>query len=164
MHSWYLDIFRELVESNVRFVVAGGVALNLLGVPRFTADLDLIVALDERNVLTFTDCMTRLGFIPRVPVQAKDFAVAENRERWRREKNMRVFSFTKPNNPLEVVDVFVYEPMPFEEMWERREAIPIENFSLPVVSVDHLIALKKEAGRLQDLSDIEALEKVKGEL
>lgn len=164
MHSWYLDTFRELVQADVKFVVVGGVAINLLGAPRFTADLDLVVALDEPNVLKFADCMTRLGFVPKVPVKARDFAVAENRERWRNEKNMRVFSFTKPDNLLEVVDIFVYEPIPFADMWDKRELIPIEEVIVPVVSIDHLIALKEEAYRLQDVSDIEALEKIKGEI
>jgi len=42
----YEDLFRKLEEEQVRYVVAGGVAMVLHGVIRFTADLDLIV---DRN-------------------------------------------------------------------------------------------------------------------
>ncbi len=40
-------VFRALNGRGVRYV-AGGIALNLHGVPRATADLDIAVALDEQ--------------------------------------------------------------------------------------------------------------------
>ncbi|MFH0800399.1 MAG: hypothetical protein V2A66_09510 [Pseudomonadota bacterium] len=164
MRSWYMDVFSELAANDVKFVVAGGIAVNLLGVPRFTADLDLIVALERENVVKFAQCMTRLGFKPKVPVPAEAFADPENRKRWIAEKNMRVFSFQKPDLPYEVVDVFVNEPIPFADMWRDKETITLDNITIPIVSIDHLIQLKREAMRLQDMSDIEALEKLKEEL
>ncbi len=164
MQSWYMEVFRELSTADVRFVVAGGIAVNLLGVPRFTADLDLVVALEKENVVKFVQCMIRLGLKPKVPVPPEAFADSENRKRWIEEKNMRVFSFQKPDRPYEVVDVFVKEPIPFDEMWHDRERILLDNVEIPVVSIDHLIALKREAMRLQDISDIEALERLKEEL
>lgn len=164
MRSWYMDVFRELATEEVKFVVAGGIAVNLLGVPRFTADMDLIVALELENVVKFTRCMTRLGFKPKVPVPAEAFADPENRRRWIAEKHMRVFSFQKPDLPYEVVDVFVDEPIPFAEIWRDRESVDLDDITIPVASIDHLIRLKREAMRLQDVSDIEALEKLKEEL
>lgn len=38
----YEDLFRRLEQEQVRYVVAGGVAMVLHGVVRFSADLDLI--------------------------------------------------------------------------------------------------------------------------
>lgn len=159
-----MDVFREISTADVRFVVAGGIAVNLLGVPRFTADLDLIVALERENVTKFAQCMTRLGFRPKVPVPAEAFADPKNRERWVEEKNMQVFSFQHPDRPYEVVDVFVREPIPFSELWRDRETIGLDNVKIYVASIDHLIQLKREAMRQQDISDIEALEKLKEEL
>ncbi len=160
MRNWYIEIFRALVEEDIRFVVAGGIAVNLLGVPRFTADLDLIVALDERNVNKFVRCMADMGYKPKVPVPAEAFADQGNREKWVREKNMRVFSFIQPNRPYELIDVFVKEPIPFSEMWREKENIRIENIEVPVVSIEHLLQLKQAAGREQDLSDIDALQRL----
>ena len=164
MRPWYLDIFEALAADGVEYVVAGGIAVNLHGVPRFTADLDLIIALDQRNALRFVACMTRLGFRPKVPVSPEAFADERNRRRWIDEKNMRVFSFIRPDKPLELVDVFVDEPIPFEELWGKREEIHMAGTDVPIASIDHLIALKQAAGRSQDRSDIEALEKLKEEL
>lgn len=164
MRSWYMDVFRELVNSDIKFVIAGGIAVNLLGVPRFTADLDLIVALDKDNVLKFVKSMTRLGFKPKVPVQPEALADPASRKLWIEEKNMRVFSFQKPDCPYEIVDVFVNEPILFSEIWDNRENVLIENIAIPVISINHLIRLKQEASRLQDISDIEALERLKEEI
>jgi len=164
MRYWFTEIFRELAKKDVKYVIVGGIAVNLLGVPRFTADLDIVVALDEKNVLKFAKCMSRLGFKPKVSVTTEMFADPKNRELWVKEKNMIVFSFWRPERPYEVIDVFVKEPMPFDDLWSKREKVAIENIKIPVISLGHLVQLKKQAGRLQDLSDIEALKKLSKEL
>ncbi len=164
MRYWYFEIFRELAKHDIKFIVVGGIAVNLLGVPRFTADLDLIVALEKKNVLKFAKSMTKLGYKPKVPVKAEDFADHKNRAKWIKEKNMIVFSFWKPDHPYEVIDVFVKEPLPFSQLWRSREKIKLDNTIIPVISLEYLIKLKKEANRKQDVSDIEALNKLKKEL
>lgn len=163
MTPWFNEVFNALIKNDVRFVIAGGVALNLLGVPRFTADIDLIVELEKENILRLAECMTKLGFKPKVPVKPEAFADPKNRAEWIEKKNMRVFSFQHPSRPYEVVDIFVQEPIPFDQLWEKREIVPFGNVSLPVIAIEHLIQLKKNAGRLQDISDIEALERLKEE-
>ena len=164
MRYWYIELFRELLKNDIKFIVAGGIAVNLLGVPRFTADLDLIVALDRKNILKFIKCMKKLCYVPKIPVKAEAFADEENRDKWIKEKNMRVFSFRQLDRPYEVLDIFVKEPFPFVELWREKENIQLENITVPVVSIDHLIRLKKGANRLQDLSDVDALKKLKREL
>lgn len=164
MRYWFAEIFRELAKEDVKYVIVGGIAVNLLGVPRFTADLDLIVALEQRNVQKFAKCMTKLGFKPKVPVTAEMFADPKNRECWIKEKNMIGFSFWRPDRPYEVIDVFVKEPIPFKELWSKREKVSLENIKIPVISIGHLVQLKKQAGRLQDVSDVEALKKLSKEL
>jgi len=164
MRYWYIELFRELSKRDIKFVVAGGIALNLLGVPRFTADLDLILALDQKNIQKFIKCMTKLNYSPKAPVKAADFANDKNRDMWFKEKNMRVFCFMRLNRPYEIVDVFIKEPVPFAELWKERENIRLENTKIPVISIRHLIKLKKNASRLQDLSDVDALKKLIKEL
>jgi hypothetical protein len=45
-----LGLFAALGQAQARYLVVGGVAVVLHGHPRFTADLDLVVALDPDNV------------------------------------------------------------------------------------------------------------------
>src|SRR3990172_11003928 len=109
----YLDIFRGLQEHGVRYLVVGGLAMNLHGIPRMTADVDLYVDLEKAIANRFLVAVKALGFVPGVPVSAESFADPEARDTWRREKNMLVMGFVNPSRPAIGLDAFVFEPGPF---------------------------------------------------
>ncbi len=155
---FYEDVFRKLREKNIRYAVAGGVALVLHGVVRFTADLDLIVDLEQENLKRFVQIMNELGYRPRVPVRAEDFLDPANRKTWKREKGMEVFSFFDQSRQMSLIDVFIDEKIPFEEIERDMVHVTAKGITIPVVSISHLKRLKKAAGRPQDIADIEALE------
>jgi len=151
-------LFRKLQEKKVDYMVVGGVALVLQGAIRMTADLDLMVALNEHNLTVFIAAMNEMGFKPKVPVPSEAFISAENRESWIQDKGMIVFSFYHPGEMFSLVDVFVCEPIPYCEMRDRRDNKLIDDFSIPVASIQDLIKLKQISGRPQDIEDIKALE------
>lgn len=156
----YKEIFSELERRGIRYLVAGGFAVNFHQVQRATVDLDLIVKLERANVLAFVDLLTGLGFRPRVPVDPKDFADEDKRAEWVREKGMMVFSFVHGQSPLEVIDVFSEEPWPFDELESRQFHVRAFGTTIPVVGKADLIAMKERAGRDKDLFDIAQLRKV----
>lgn len=45
----YLAIFKKLNEKGIRYIVAGGIAVNLYGIPMMTYDVDLILDLEDKN-------------------------------------------------------------------------------------------------------------------
>ena len=45
---FYVELFRRLEEAGVRYLVVGGVAVNLHGVNRLTHDVDLMLAFGLR--------------------------------------------------------------------------------------------------------------------
>ncbi len=151
-------LFRKLQEKEVDYMVVGGVALVLQGAVRMTADLDLMVALEEHNLTVFVEAMNEMGFRPKVPVPSEAFISADNRESWIRDKGMVVFSFYHPGEMFSLVDVFIHEPVPYGEMRVRRDYKLVDDFSIPVASIQDLIRLKSIAGRPQDIEDIKALE------
>ena len=155
---YYENVFRSLQKNKIRYAVAGGVALVLHGVVRFTADLDLIVDLEPENLRRFVQAMTELGCRPRNPVKAEDFLDPAIREGWKREKGMEVFSFVDPAQPMTLIDVFVEEKIPFQEVMQEIIQMTAKGITVPVVSLRHLKRLKQAAGRPQDLADIEAIE------
>lgn len=71
---FYHDALAALDSAGVPFVVVGGVAVNLQGVPRFTADLDVAVALDGAVVGEAARALGALGLRPRLPVSAAELA------------------------------------------------------------------------------------------
>jgi hypothetical protein len=160
---YYERVFRSLEEKGVRYAVAGGVALVLHGVVRFTADLDLLVDLDRKNLECFLSVMRELGYRPRNPVDAEDLLDPAKRQAWKRDKNMQIFSFVDPAKPMSLVDVFLEEPLPFPEISAGIVRMTAKGTTIPVVSVEHLKRLKRLAGRPQDLADIEAIESLEQE-
>jgi hypothetical protein len=101
-----------------------------------------------------------MGFLPRLPVQAMDFADPEIRDRWIQERGMQVFSLYDPANPLRSLDLFVSHPIPFDELWGRSERIALTSSHVRVASIPDLIELKRLAGRPVDADDIAHLEAI----
>ena len=157
----YEEIFEALNCNGVDYVVVGGVALVLHGAVRLTADIDLMVHLEEGNLTKFVKVMKELGYRPKVPVKAEDFISAENRARWINEKNMKVFSFFHLEKAVNLVDVFVEEPLDYTTIRSKAVEIMSGNVSIPIVSIDDLIKLKRISGRPQDIADITALEEIR---
>lgn len=154
-----VKVFRELNRRKIRYLVAGGVAANLYGSPRITKDLDLWVDLEENNLKKLVQVFKKMGFIPRIPVKAEEFISRENRERWLREKGMLAYTFVNPRNPFENVDILFHVPFSFEKAYKRRKIFRSETTPVSTVSPQDLMAMKKSAGRVQDLADIEILKK-----
>ncbi|MEK7084707.1 MAG: hypothetical protein AAB932_05730, partial [Patescibacteria group bacterium] len=67
---------------------------------------------------------------------------------------MIVFSFVDNKPPFEMVDMFVRELIKFKDVYKERAVVRAEGISIPLVSIDHLIRLKKKASRPKDLDDI----------
>lgn len=154
-------LLRDLSAADVRYIVVGGVAVVLHGYLRVTADLDLVIDLDSENLYKAIDVFEREGFQPRPPVPLRAFCDAEERERWRREKNLLVFSLWHPRQAGFEVDLFIEEPFPFDVAYERASLVASGDVTVRVASIDDLVAMKRIAGRAKDAEDIEALLELK---
>jgi predicted nucleotidyltransferase len=156
--SVYEPIFQALNTAGVRYVVVGGLATVLHGYARLTADVDLAVDLAPAEASKVIQTLRAAGFRPQVPVDPKTFADRTTREQWVREKHMRAFSLIDPTNPMRVVDLLLEHVVPFEELWAHSREVSLQATKVRIASIDHLITLKRQAGRPQDLADIEQLE------
>lgn len=153
-----LDLLRALHDADVRAVVVGGVAVVLHGHPRSTADLDLVLDLSSDNVSSALGVLQQQGLRPRLPVPAEQFADPEIRERWQRERHLKVFSLYDPADALREVDLLAEAPVPFPQLWEASQVMMVDDVPIRVASIDHLIAMKRAVGRPQDIADVVALE------
>lgn len=157
-------IARTFADAGVRYLFAGGLAVVAHGYLRFTADVDLILDLEEENLRLALPALAALGYRPRAPVELEDFADERRRQGWIREKGMKVFSLFSDRQPLTEVDIFVECPLDFARAWDRRletEAAP--GIVARFLGLDDLLDLKRRAGRPQDLADIRQLEELSRE-
>lgn len=159
MNQWR-RLLDELATRQIRYVLVGGLAVNLHGVPRLTADLDIVLALDPANATSFISLMKDLGYRPRVAADPRGLADEETRTKWIEEKGMQVFTFWHPQSPFADVDVLISLSVSFEELWAGRSEKRLGETRVQIAGIPHLKVLKRVAGRKQDLADIEALERV----
>lgn len=151
-------IVAALEDAGVRYLVAGGLAVNAHGFLRFTKDVDLVLDMVPENIERAFAALRTLDYRPMVPVAASDFADAVTRERWIKDKNMRVLQFWSDRHRETPVDVFVRDPFDFDNEYVRALVKPLGSINIRFVSIPTLIRMKRAAGRSQDMVDIEHLQ------
>lgn len=157
------EVLRRLNEAGVSYLVAGGLAVVAHGHVRLTQDLDLLLALDDANVARAITVLKALRYRPVVTaVTLDDLADPSKRRSWVEEKNAKVLGLWSEEHRLTPIDVFVDPPVVFADAASRSVRLEIAPGVLaPFVSIEDLLAMKRKAGRPQDLLDIEALERLR---
>lgn len=135
-----------LTDAGVAHALCGGIAVTIHGATRSTKDIDLLVAAEdiERAVDALRDAGWRFRAYP-MTFDAGT-ATARTVHRVSRVVDSRVYTI----DLLEVGDAF-------RAAFDGREPISFGDRSLTVVSREGLMALKRMAGRAQDLADLEKL-------
>ncbi len=151
-------IARALHDAQVPFLVVGGIAVIHHGYGRVTQDVDLVIQLERETILRAFQALAAVGYRPAVPITAEQFADRNMRETWKREKGMKVLKFWSDQHRETPLDVFIDEPFDFSAEYAAaavRESLP--GLPIHIVSLATLLAMKREAGRPQDLADIDEL-------
>lgn len=158
---FYLDLFRALEGGKVRYLIVGGVAVNLHGAERMTMDVDLMLGLDPENLARFLKVARGLQLKPGVlPVTLEQFCDPATVESWVREKHMLAFQLRSPVIDSPSIDILVRPVVPFDEAYRRRARMVLEDVTVSVAAPQDLIALKSGTGRQIDESDIRALQRL----
>ena len=158
---YYFEILEGLYKSKVRYLIAGGLAVNLYGVPRVTQDIDIVIAMDRENVLKITSLLKELGYVPRLPVSPDDLANPDKVKDWIENKNLKAFSFYHKNENYKVIDIVLVHPLDFEKSFKNRTVKRAKDIDIYLASIDDVVKMKEFSGRSQDFSDIEMLNKVR---
>jgi hypothetical protein len=125
-------------------VIIGGVAASVLGIPRFTADVDVVILLSIDRLPDLLLAAADLGFVPRI-ANAELFA-----------RRNRVVLLRHAESGIGV-DVSL-GMLPFEEEVVARSTVhQIGDIELRLPTPEDLIVLKAVAHRRKDLLDIEGV-------
>jgi len=129
------DVFSSLQNHQVEYVVIGGIAAVLHGVPRATFDLDILIEATPENAKRLLEAFldAQLGTAALVTVEellAHEITIFRDRVR---------------------IDVQTSTPgLDFASAYERRVTMSYEGQEFYILSKADLIAAKRAAGRPKD--------------
>ncbi len=147
-------VIRTLDKHRVKYVLVGGYAVALHGAIRGTVDIDIAIALNRATFKRAETALQEIDLESRLPVTAEE--VFSFRKEYVQRRNLKAWSFVNPRNPLDVVDILITEDASKIRTVKKRAFGMI----VKVAAITDLIAIKKKAGRAQDLEDIKALRKL----
>ena len=156
----YEDILREFQKQKVQYIVIGGIAVNLHGALRSTADLDILLEMNEGNLKRFLAALKKNKYRIKQPIDLIQIANEKIREYLVREKNLKAANFYKEGG-FEEVDIVIDAPFTFKEAKKDITWVRSGNARIPLLSIDGLIKMKKKTGRIVDKLDIDALKRIK---
>jgi len=137
------DVFKSFQQHEVRYIVIGGVASVLYGVPRVTFDLDILIEATTENAERLLIALVEAGFGTATLTNAEDVVAHE----------ITVF------NDRVRIDVQTSTPgVSFEDAWLRRKTITYQGQDFYILSKEDLIASKRASGRQVDIEDVRLLE------
>lgn len=156
----YEKILREFQKQDVQYIIVGGIAVNLLGSLRSTADIDIIVEMSNSNLAKIVKILTKYGYRVKQPVDPMGIADTHIRNEWINNKHMKAFNFYKDKG-LKEVDIIIESPVSFNKAIQTVQWIKCDDLYLPVISISNLIKMKKVTGRNVDSLDIDQLNRLK---
>lgn len=149
-------------RSRIKYLIVGGIAVNLYGFQRLTADIDILLSLDEKNLHKMDFLMKKMGYIERLPITIKDLGNAQQVKNWLKEKGMTAFTFVSNTGPELDLDILVENSLKFKTFYHDRTVMTVWGMRVPVIAKSDLIDMKKKANRDKDLIDLKHLLELKG--
>ncbi|OGF68301.1 MAG: hypothetical protein A2Y62_11400, partial [Candidatus Fischerbacteria bacterium RBG_13_37_8] len=117
---YYFDIMKGLYESNVKYLIVGGLSVNLYGVPRVTQDIDIIIAMNKDNIYKTATLLKKLGYHPQLPVDPMNLADPTILQDWILHRNLKAFSFYHKEHSYKVIDIVLAHPLDFEMSFQNK--------------------------------------------
>lgn len=151
------EILRRLVAAGAEFVVIGGLALGANGVVRATKDIDIVVSRDAKNLKVVAEVAVAAGgHVQRgEALLGTPFSIAAELA------NGEQMAIDTELGRLDIVQGLDGVPS-FEELRSRASDAEVLGVKVAVCSVEDLRAMKRAAGRGQDLVDLENLDAAEG--
>jgi len=146
------QLLERLVESEVRFVLVGGLAVNAWGYIRATRDVDLVPDPSAENLERLDRLLKDLGGKVDVDGRLLDAGAIS--------PFLRTGDRTLVVTDLGRVDILQGLPQvpSFTALDDKATDVEMDGLVVRVCSLDHLLAMKRASERPRDRDDLEALE------
>ena len=137
------DVFACFQKHDVKYLIIGGIASVLYGVPRATFDLDVLIEATPYNAQRLLAAMEEAKLGTASMINAEELLSHE----------------TTIFRDYVRIDVQTSTPgLMFDDAWKTREKMEFQGQEFYVISRDNLIISKRAAGRDVDLEDVRLLE------
>lgn len=145
MNQDFVDLLRAFSNDRVEHLVVGAHALAVHGAIRATQDLDVWIRPTPENATRAYRALAGFG-APLTELKPEDLASPGT-----------VFQIGVA--PVRIDILTKIDGVEFEEAWPARLPASFGGVMTAVLSREHLIKNKRASGRLQDLADVERLER-----
>ena len=143
----------EIVDSfdaaKLKYALVGGYALALHGLVRATMDVDFVISLNQNDFEIAEKSLAAIGLQSRLPIRAQD--IIKMRQEYIDNRNLIAWSFVDYKNPSRQVDILITKDLKELEV----EKISVGGRKISVATLQELLKMKTEAGRPQDLIDVQ---------
>jgi hypothetical protein len=148
LHRDFKDLLAEFVGEKVEFVLIGGYAVGRYTKPRATKDLDLLVAGSPANLERVARALERFGAPKDIVAHARTLEADE--------------VLYLGHDPVRIDVLRRADGIDTEATISRAIHATVGDLTIPIISLDDLIANKRASARPQDLADLALLEKARG--
>jgi len=139
------ELLALLDTHGVRYLIVGGFAVAVHGVPRYTKDLDIWVEASSENADRLVRVIGDFGF-ESLGLTAKDFATPD-----------LVIQLGYEPNRIDILTGLT--GVVFADAYPNRVTGTVDGLELPIIDRASLVANKRALGRPQDLADAEELDR-----
>ena len=138
-----------LAKHSVKYLVVGGYALGVHGFPRYTADLDVFIAVSPENAKKMPEVFKEFGFpdldISEHDFLQKDFVIEIGREPWKIQVLTGIDGVT------------------FNECDKGKLFVEDRELKIPFIGFDQLLKNKAASPRAKDKIDLAELKRIKSQ-
>ncbi|MDB5257683.1 MAG: hypothetical protein JWM14_2378 [Chitinophagaceae bacterium] len=145
-----LNLWKNLNEFKVKYIMVGGFATNLHGFSRTTADCDIWIEDSPANRKNLRSALEKTEGDSFDYIERMDFVPGWTSIKLSSGLDLDIMTYLK-GFPTES----------FEKCFNESSTALIYGLSIPFLHINHLIEAKRQAGRPKDLIDIIELEKIK---
>lgn len=148
------DVISAFNQMRVPYAVAGGYAVAFHGAVRGTLDIDFVVSLKPKDLMSAESALNSIGLYSRIPATAKE--ISQFRKEYIEKRNLIAWTFIDRKDPSRIVDLLLTEDISKQKTVTKE----VQGIRIRIVSISSLIKMKKLANRPQDIEDVKALEKL----
>lgn len=144
MEKELIKIIKTLNKQKIKYLLIGGFAAVLYGVPRSTFDIDIAISLDSKNIGETITLLSSLGFTQ----------IPEEESHIKQEHGIAL-----TNGKVEVDLMFIEQPR-FDIIYEYHTKLSYKGTIIKLPNIMDLVSIKESSLREKDRLDAQMLRNI----